>query len=209
MLESQAEVVGLHPMTAPLKTPTLTGRVVVVCEARLEAWRPWLQRLLDALHEAGDDPAFLTLAEDACARAGLRARHAAALDRLLTSGEAGPAALLALARATTLRAGDARLAPAIARAVAVLSDAPPGDAFARAWLLRALRAVQAARIAGALVLDEDTRALAAGLTQRETSWLDARGTMPTDPTALRAALLLARLAPDALVMRMPPATAAA
>ncbi|KAF1688217.1 prephenate dehydrogenase [Pseudoxanthomonas broegbernensis] len=49
MLASQAEVVGLHPMTAPLKTPTLKGRVVVVCEARLAAWRPWLQELLDAL----------------------------------------------------------------------------------------------------------------------------------------------------------------
>jgi prephenate dehydrogenase len=49
MLESQAEVVGLHPMTAPLKTPTLKGRVVVVCEARLDAWRPWLQQLLEAL----------------------------------------------------------------------------------------------------------------------------------------------------------------
>ena len=46
MLESQAEVVGLHPMTAPLKTPTLKGRVVVVCEARLDAWRPWLRTSL-------------------------------------------------------------------------------------------------------------------------------------------------------------------
>jgi len=49
MLGSQAEVVGLHPMTAPPKAPTLKGRVVVVCEARLQAWRPWLQTLLDAL----------------------------------------------------------------------------------------------------------------------------------------------------------------
>ena len=49
MLRSQAEVVGLHPMTAPLKTPTLKGRVVVVCEERLDAWRLWLQQLLDAL----------------------------------------------------------------------------------------------------------------------------------------------------------------
>jgi prephenate dehydrogenase len=49
MLASQAEVVGLHPMTAPLKTPTLKGRVVVVCESRLAAWRPWVQHLLDAL----------------------------------------------------------------------------------------------------------------------------------------------------------------
>ncbi len=49
MLRSRAEVVGLHPMTAPPKAPTLKGRVVVVCEARLSRWRPWLATLLDAL----------------------------------------------------------------------------------------------------------------------------------------------------------------
>ncbi len=49
MLRSRAEVVGLHPMTAPPKAPTLKGRVVVVCEARLSRWRPWLAALLDAL----------------------------------------------------------------------------------------------------------------------------------------------------------------
>ncbi|KLI99024.1 prephenate dehydrogenase [Luteimonas sp. FCS-9] len=49
MLRSQAEVVGLHPMTAPPKSPTLRGRVLVVCEARLARWRPWLARLLAAL----------------------------------------------------------------------------------------------------------------------------------------------------------------
>lgn len=49
MLGSQADVVGLHPMTAPPKAPTLKGRVVVVCEARLQAWRPWLHGLLQAL----------------------------------------------------------------------------------------------------------------------------------------------------------------
>ena len=49
MLRSRAEVVGLHPMTAPPKAPTLKGRVVVVCEARLSRWRPWLSALLDAL----------------------------------------------------------------------------------------------------------------------------------------------------------------
>jgi prephenate dehydrogenase len=49
MLASQAEVVGLHPMSAPPKSPTLKGRPMVVCEARLNAWRPWLQTLLDAL----------------------------------------------------------------------------------------------------------------------------------------------------------------
>ncbi|MEN5061784.1 prephenate dehydrogenase [Luteimonas sp. TWI1416] len=49
MLRSQAEVVGLHPMTAPPKSPTLRGRVLVVCEARLARWRPWVARLLAAL----------------------------------------------------------------------------------------------------------------------------------------------------------------
>ncbi len=49
MLRSQAEVVGLHPMTAPPKSPTLKGRVLAVCEARIADWRPWLSMLLDAL----------------------------------------------------------------------------------------------------------------------------------------------------------------
>ena len=49
MLRSRAEVVGLHPMTAPPKAPTLKGRVVVVCEARIARWAPWLARLRDAL----------------------------------------------------------------------------------------------------------------------------------------------------------------
>lgn len=49
MLQSQAEVVGLHPMTAPPKSPTLKGRALVVCEARLDAWRGWLGELCKAL----------------------------------------------------------------------------------------------------------------------------------------------------------------
>ena len=49
MMQSQAEVVGLHPMAAPPKSPTLKGRVMVVCEARLQAWRGWVQSLLEAL----------------------------------------------------------------------------------------------------------------------------------------------------------------
>ncbi|MDE1893763.1 MAG: prephenate dehydrogenase [Pseudomonadota bacterium] len=48
LLTSQAEVVGLHPMCAPPHAPTLTGRAMVVCEARLDAWRPWLARFLEA-----------------------------------------------------------------------------------------------------------------------------------------------------------------
>ncbi|HJS34615.1 MAG TPA: prephenate dehydrogenase [Pseudoxanthomonas sp.] len=49
MLASRAEVVGLHPMTAPPKAPTLKGRVMVVCEARLDTWRPWVVSLLAAI----------------------------------------------------------------------------------------------------------------------------------------------------------------
>ncbi|MFI8717680.1 prephenate dehydrogenase [Stenotrophomonas sp. NPDC077464] len=49
MLRSQAEVVGLHPMTAPPKAPTLKGRVMVVCEARLARWQPWMSELCAAL----------------------------------------------------------------------------------------------------------------------------------------------------------------
>lgn len=49
MLASQAEVVGLHPMTAPPKAPTLKGRVMVVCEARLQQWQPWVDALCNAL----------------------------------------------------------------------------------------------------------------------------------------------------------------
>lgn len=46
LLRSRAEVVGLHPMTAPPKTPTLKGRVMAVCPARIEAWREWLDGFL-------------------------------------------------------------------------------------------------------------------------------------------------------------------
>ncbi|KAG1242966.1 hypothetical protein G6F68_015978 [Rhizopus microsporus] len=49
MLASQAEVVGLHPMTAPPKAPTLKGRVMVVCESRLQHWQPWVDALCAAL----------------------------------------------------------------------------------------------------------------------------------------------------------------
>ncbi len=49
MLTSQAEVVGLHPMCAPPQSPTLRGRVMVVCEARLNDWRGFVERLLSSL----------------------------------------------------------------------------------------------------------------------------------------------------------------
>lgn len=48
MLTSQAEVVGLHPMSAAPKAATLRGRAMVVCEARLHTWRAWLEQFLTA-----------------------------------------------------------------------------------------------------------------------------------------------------------------
>ena len=48
MLASQAEVVGLHPMSAAPKAATLRGRAMVVCEARLDRWRTWLENFLAA-----------------------------------------------------------------------------------------------------------------------------------------------------------------
>lgn len=49
MLRAPVEVLGLHPMTAPPKSPTLKGRVMVVCEARLARWSPFVAELLEAL----------------------------------------------------------------------------------------------------------------------------------------------------------------
>lgn len=49
MLRSRAEVVGLHPMTAPPKIDTLRGSTMAVCRARLDRWAPWLDALLAAL----------------------------------------------------------------------------------------------------------------------------------------------------------------
>ena len=49
MLRSRAEVVGLHPMTAPPKIDTLKGRTMAVCRARLDRWAAWFEHLLAAL----------------------------------------------------------------------------------------------------------------------------------------------------------------
>lgn len=48
MLASPAEVLGLHPMTAPPKASSLRGRVLVSCEARIDLWRGFV----DALYAA-------------------------------------------------------------------------------------------------------------------------------------------------------------
>ena len=62
MLRSRAEVVGLHPMTAPPKIDTLRGRTMAVCRARLDRWQPWLEHLLAALQ--ADCVEIETLAHD-------------------------------------------------------------------------------------------------------------------------------------------------
>lgn len=48
MLASRAEVVGLHPMCAPPRASTLIGHALAVCEARVSAWRDWLEAFLVA-----------------------------------------------------------------------------------------------------------------------------------------------------------------
>ncbi len=52
MLQSRAEVVGLHPMCAPPKTSTMKGFTMAVCEARLDDWRPWVREFLAASEAA-------------------------------------------------------------------------------------------------------------------------------------------------------------
>ncbi|MEG0184990.1 MAG: prephenate dehydrogenase [Stenotrophomonas sp.] len=49
MVAGRAVVGGRHPMTAPPKAPTLKGRVMVVCEARLQHWQQWVDALCQAL----------------------------------------------------------------------------------------------------------------------------------------------------------------
>jgi prephenate dehydrogenase len=49
MLAAPVEVLGLHPMAAPPQSPTLKGRVLVVCEGRLDHWREFSARLLAML----------------------------------------------------------------------------------------------------------------------------------------------------------------
>ena len=97
MLQSQAEVVGLHPRTAPPKAPTLKGRVVVVCQARLQHWQPWLQQLLQGLQGeyVHAEPAHHDQVM-ALVQALVHALHLgqAAVLRELAVGLGGPAALL-------------------------------------------------------------------------------------------------------------------
>lgn len=46
MLKSKAEVVGLHPFTAPPKHGTFRGQTMFVVYARLSVWRDWVNEFL-------------------------------------------------------------------------------------------------------------------------------------------------------------------
>lgn len=46
MLESPAEVRGLHPMCAPPRLPSWRGQTVADCPVRLTQWRPWSDEVL-------------------------------------------------------------------------------------------------------------------------------------------------------------------
>lgn len=194
--------------------------------AEATAARAALGRMLDALRamllaDAGArdvaNLAFLLLAEDALLRLegdAHRAAHARTLDRLLGAerGDAfgdgvldRAAALLALARAATIAPTDARIAPAIARTLEASGtgdESGTGD-LARALMVRAARAVQAACATGSLTLDDETRLLAGRLTRQGGDWLRERAGAASG-AAESAALLLAALAPDAMLMRVAP-----
>lgn len=100
MQASGAEVLGLHPLCAPPSTPDLIGQRMVVCEARLESWRPWAEAFLAA---TGADCIALT-AEEHDRRAALvqALGHAAHLSQLMALAKAAPhASLQALASCAT------------------------------------------------------------------------------------------------------------
>lgn len=48
MAAAGGEVLGLHPMCAPPPGTDLHGQRLVVCEGRLQRWRPWTEALLAA-----------------------------------------------------------------------------------------------------------------------------------------------------------------
>ncbi len=83
------EAVGLHPMCAPPPVSDLRGRVLVVCELRLNRWRAWFADLLNRLAprvvhlEPGRHDALMALVQ-----AGV---HAGWLSQARLWAEAAPA----------------------------------------------------------------------------------------------------------------------
>ena len=49
MTQSDAEVVGLHPMCAAPSAPTMRGKVLIVCRERLHHWQSWFEQFLEKL----------------------------------------------------------------------------------------------------------------------------------------------------------------
>lgn len=49
MMLSQAEVVGMHPICAPPRIPSLKGQTLAIHSARLNVWGPWLASFLSLL----------------------------------------------------------------------------------------------------------------------------------------------------------------
>lgn len=55
MLASKAEVVGLHPFTAPPKSDSFKGQTIFVYFARVLNWRPWVDEFLTATEALIDE----------------------------------------------------------------------------------------------------------------------------------------------------------
>ena len=160
MLRSRAEVAGLHPMSAPPKSPTMKGRVVVVCEARLSAWKPWLDALLKALE--GECVRATPERHDramALVQAMVHASHLAQAGVLREqAGPAGPLAELMPLRSASFEMDAAMAARILSLNPAIYEDIQFGNPHARE-VLRGL-AAQLERIA-ALVGQGDEAARSA------------------------------------------------
>ena len=157
MLRSRADVVGLHPMTAPPKAPTLKGRVLVVCEARLGRWRPWLDALLEAL-EADCVPATPEQHDRAMAMVQAMVHAAHLAEAGVLRGQAGALAALMPFRSASFEMDAAMLSRILSMNPAIYEDIQFGNPHA-APVLQAL-AAQVQRIA-TLVADGGDGARAA------------------------------------------------
>ena len=147
MLRSQAEVVGLHPMTAPPKAPTLKGRVLVLSEARIDRWAPWLAALLDALE--GEIVRATPQQHDqvmALVQAMVHASHLAQAGVLREfSGRLGPPAALMPFRSASFELDAAVAARILSLNPAIYEDIQVGNPHAGEVLDRLLGQLQELR----------------------------------------------------------------
>lgn len=203
MLASGAEVVGLHPMCAPPKSPTLRGRVMVVCEARLDHWRPWFSRFVEALEA---DCVRLTADQHdhrmALVQNMVHALHLAQAAAMARFGEThlSPEDLLAcrtvgfeadLACSARMLAGNAQLY------VDILLGNPHAAAAVQA-LISELQSLHQRILRG------DGEGILADSFERARRWLDAGPTARGNYTFERLGYLLADLSdPRALSVHLP------